>query len=606
MTHTRFAAALAVALTAGTALAQNPPEGVPDVPTGEGRIEGRVAFEGEVERTAGLTVLLYALRPSGVPGLRRTQTDASGGFRFDGISAAPETRYLVGTQFEGIPFGTGLQFAPQQTTASVTLAVVEATRSTASLEREAVELRLDWVGSQLAVEETHRFHNRGDRVVFWREGQRGESAPFATRLPADATDFSPGRGGFQEGLEKSGDRVTYWGPFYVGQQALTFRYRVPTAASGRVSLERPLATGVGQVRVLAPESAPPIAAPGLAPGPAVERDGQSYRVLETQSPGAVLAVSAEPPETRMDPTAVSVARIDLRLELDDVLLQVEQDVYVEVTGTRAVVGDGETPLVKIALPEGAEFRGVSTAAQRFGLVPEAGSLLFHGPLPPGRTPIGVAYRLPVADGRAAFRWDPGAEVPWLNVLLADTGVVLETTRLHRRRPFRSGTRNYLHYEGFYLAPEPLQLVVASLAGHAAPSFRTAAAVVLLAALGAAWFVAGPLRSRGETLADPDEDPVARERDAIYAAIRDLDHDHETGKISDSDHELLRRDLRGRAIALAQRERSSGAAEADAAPLDEERPPAACPDCGQHLEAGWRFCVGCGRPLESGAGAERTG
>ena len=90
-------------------------------------------------------------------------------------------------------------------------------------------------------------------------------------------------------------------------------------------------------------------------------------------------------------------------------------------------------------------------------------------------------------------------------------------------------------------------------------------VLALMALGAALYVASPLLAP-EPLPEAPRDPREVEaealrdrRDAAYAALRELDLEHRTGKLNDADHALARRELRTEAVeALRALERVEGA------------------------------------------------
>ncbi len=101
------------------------------------------------------------------------------------------------------------------------------------------------------------------------------------------------------------------------------------------------------------------------------------------------------------------------------------------------------------------------------------------------------------------------------------------------------------------------------------------------------------------------------RDAIYQAIRDLDFDRETGKLSAEDHQLMRARLTAEGVAvlqeldrlltLASPEDLEAQIEREVAALRarRERParPRTCPECGQAVPADALFCVACGTALE---------
>ena len=114
-------AMLAVVFTAmlfpSTGRAQStPPEGFPgvpggalgsisDVPAGPAALRGRVVRDGESTGVGGIPVVLYALPPNGVPGLRAMVTDEAGAFAFESIANDPATVYLLGARYAEIPFG---------------------------------------------------------------------------------------------------------------------------------------------------------------------------------------------------------------------------------------------------------------------------------------------------------------------------------------------------------------------------------------------------------------------------------------------------------------------------------------------------------------------
>jgi hypothetical protein len=89
-----------------------------------------------------------------------------------------------------------------------------------------------------------------------------------------------------------------------------------------------------------------------------------------------------------------------------------------------------------------------------------------------------------------------------------------------------------------------------------------AALVLGAVLAvvAVAFVARPLLREGpeETLEAPEQHrlELAEERDRALAALKELEFDHRTGKVSDEDYRELVGPLRRRAAALLEETRAS--------------------------------------------------
>jgi hypothetical protein len=120
---------------------------------------------------------------------------------------------------------------------------------------------------------------------------------------------------------------------------------------------------------------------------------------------------------------------------------------------------------------------------------------------------------------------------------------------------------------------------------------------------------------------PPRKQLAARRDAVYALIRELDSDYQTGKLNSQDYQTMRERyvIEGAALlkqldALSgQNGRAALEAELEARVLnlrrDQTAPVAAsggitgrfCTQCGQAVDAGDRFCAYCGAPVKGGAG-----
>lgn len=117
-------------------------------------------------------------------------------------------------------------------------------------------------------------------------------------------------------------------------------------------------------------------------------------------------------------------------------------------------------------------------------------------------------------------------------------------------------------------------------------------------------------------ADPDslpdrsnpvlEDLVAQ-RDATYAAIKDLEFDHTMGKLSDVDYKGMRAKYETKAVAILQelddlkkaqprRARSADSADTIEQEVQRLRRGAQCPQCGAPHAANDVFCAKCGTAL----------
>jgi cytochrome c-type biogenesis protein CcmI len=616
-------AALGLAASARAQHADIDTSKVPDVPSGPARLVGTIVDADGAKPVGGVEVLLYALPSGGTPGLRRTKADAKGHFVFEGISNTPSTAYLIGARYAGIPFpGERISFAADETEKQVSVRVGEPTSDASKVSVPESTIELAWSGGRLGLHETYRFQNAGDQTVYVPADRRAGAAPiFRTELPAGALDFQTPLGIEPEGLVRDGASLRFYGPLYPSswpgplaqRQELSFQYALP-APSGKLTVEKPFPTGAHRLIVLVPTLGPTIEVVGAheeKPDAAQPTDADHPRrlVIDSIPPGGRLTLHVEVPPSRVDPDAVHLEETRLFLELDDAALQVQEEHVLRVDGETPVVAPNGGVLLSIPVPQGARNVRFDRDAFALGIAPDdGGGAVLRGPIPPGETHLQIAYELPVTSADGSIRLDKrfGRTVPLLDVFIADTGLRVESERLHRRRPVRTTDRTYLALEGFQV--EPSETVSVSLAPLAAPAQVPRVALFGLVAVVAGIvvsFVAAPLRSGGgaaSAVADDAEleDAARREREAVYVALRDLDHDHETGKLSEADYDSMRAELRARAAALLRAERAQvarpspmrGRIAASAVPAA-----VACSACGAESRAGDRFCSRCGAATE---------
>lgn len=92
-----------------------------------------------------------------------------------------------------------------------------------------------------------------------------------------------------------------------------------------------------------------------------------------------------------------------------------------------------------------------------------------------------------------------------------------------------------------------------------------------------------------------EDPEETRRGIALIALKEIDFDRATGKLSDADYEFLKGKYTAEALAA----------------INEETPPAAsgatpslrCSRCGAHPEPGAKFCTTCGAGLSTAPGCQ---
>ena len=132
---------------------------------------------------------------------------------------------------------------------------------------------------------------------------------------------------------------------------------------------------------------------------------------------------------------------------------------------------------------------------------------------------------------------------------------------------------------------------------------------LLLAAGATYFVLLPiLRPSAESPVsanvdegeDPDDDMSPQA--VALRALREIEFDRATGKLSDSDYEQLKAKYTGEALAALRGEPGAGSREPTPRPAPGSRLLApACPEHGPRPESGAVFCSECGRRLGTAQG-----
>ena len=613
-------ALLAASLLGAPALAQQVPA-VGELPSGEGILSGRVLDPGG-RAAADISVSLIAFQQSGEQGLRRTKSAEDGSFRFEALSTAADIIYFVVAETDGVHHSERTAFAPGATSASVDVRIARRTAETWRARRGDADVRFERSCSGLRVTETHALTNRTRSVIFVPEAERANAQPLLDlELPAGAGELANPFGTRPAGLERDGRSLRFWGPLYPGEQKLEFAY--PLIAEGdTLEASWGYPTGTRRLTFLADPTVPDAAIEGLREREPREVFERSHRSFSERSrrPGAQVALSVTFTEA---PPLATLREAQLWIELDDAALAIDERIALEPSAEATAAS-----LLCIALPPDADDIRFSQSALALSIARDvSGMLEVRGPLPPGEQLVSLRYTLPVPGDSVDFERNFGVRVPLLGVLVSDTGVLPETKRLHRRRPVRRVDRNYLHLEGFEVAAdENVQIRFTRLeAPRSLPQSATIGFAALVAG-GLLFYLGGPLR-RPDTEADSEEsaaDQLAAERENVYAAIRDLDEDFATGKLTEADYTQLRSELRERAVRLLEAERQAGAPEAANLPtppptagetpsplgpqlpaaqpqIDPARPSLARPNLARPYvpntaSTKWRFCPACGGEL----------
>jgi hypothetical protein len=580
----------------------------PDVPAGPGTIRGRIVHQEDARRSlGGIPVVLYALQRTGLPGVRQGVSDHDGSFSFEGVSNEPTTPYLIGAEYQGVPYsGARAVFPPGKLEVEVEIRVAEVTSDAQRVSVPVARLRIEWLGARLRVVESLTIRNGSPRTVYVpAEARSTRPAALRAHLPAGAEEFLMPHGLQPEGVEHRDGEIAFWGPIYPGEQDLSFSYVLP-ASGERVEIDAAFPSGAERIEVLTPAAGPEPSGEGLIEKEPKRLEGRSFRIFEgpALAPDQHLTLSLDLPEARVDPDALEVAEVRLLLTHDDAALEVRETHLFTVDGNVGVTAAPGESLLRIHLPLASQDLRFSSGTT--GLTLERlprGGLGVGGVAPPGESTVKVDYRIPVNGSSVDLVRSFEARVPLLGIYLADTGrLIPESDRLHRRRPVRTGDLTYIHLEAFSVAPgEEVALRISTRPPSRASFPGGVTAFVLLAGVTSGALLIAPLLGRrlGSEAYEAEEPPGERERESIYTAIRDLEHDYETGKIAEADYTSMGDELRARAVALLRRERE-GAAEAEESGLPQQ-----CPSCGDEVSATDRFCSRCGGALIGSREGEAT-
>lgn len=140
------------------------------------------------------------------------------------------------------------------------------------------------------------------------------------------------------------------------------------------------------------------------------------------------------------------------------------------------------------------------------------------------------------------------------------------------------------------------------------AFQVAAALGLAAAV--LWAVLGPLLRPAAAASNPLDDlvdPLETPKGRVLAALRELEFDRATGKLSQADYEQLTTRYSAEALRLQREEDASRGAGARPGRGREGRAGApTCPTCGPRPEADALFCSACGTRLADADGCLACG
>ena len=305
-------------------------------------------------------------------------------------------------------------------------------------------------------------------------------------------------------------------------------------------------------------------------------------------------------DTSRDASRLRLASLQLVIARSAGVWRVQQNAVVANPDPAVVVVGADAPaLMRVALAP-----GHGEVEAMFGRLPEGvvirdGVAEIRGPILPGDEgfTLQLSYDVDAPEGALDTTIRLPSAVDQLAVYVQDFGIDVDAGPLHPARPTREDDVIYQSFLGFELpADSALPFRVRALPPSTPLPQAAVALVAALLAGALLYFVAGPLAFAGSRSARvaPEIAEESPAKAALAAALFDLEHDFETGKLSPDDRDRLREDLRREALTALARER--GQLENAPEPASAKTPATLACACGRIVQAEDRFCASCGKAI----------
>lgn len=198
---------------------------------GKGMIQGQVvngtAGGGS---TAGLDVVLRVFHVQSEGEALIATTDAQGRFRFEGLEASTDWRYLLQVSYQDVVYSEEQVFRAGEGELATEILVYETTADDEGIVVERAHILLDTSGSglsrstSLVVTELHVFLNPGDRTFIGGEEIRGRRATSRFLLPQDSYDLAFDDGSLGGRFLSTDKGFVDTEPQWPGTTSVMFRY----------------------------------------------------------------------------------------------------------------------------------------------------------------------------------------------------------------------------------------------------------------------------------------------------------------------------------------------------------------------------------------------
>jgi hypothetical protein len=236
-------------------------------------ITGRVVKGAEHAPVNGLPVSVHIVRGNEeLPG-RTLPTDASGTFRFDGLTAGSGLDYYVSTEYEQAFYTEG-PIAVSGGAGSQDLIVYDVAKDFAKVRVQDHHVIVERKEDGLHVTEIVIFQNDASTAYLGVGVNHASPSGMRVGLPASVKDFKPGLGLDEPSVNLQGRELTSLRPIPPGQRPLSFTYTVPL--SGRMDLSHRLYFPTVQMTLLLDDPNLKVESKQLRSGGAREQGGKTY------------------------------------------------------------------------------------------------------------------------------------------------------------------------------------------------------------------------------------------------------------------------------------------------------------------------------------------
>lgn len=239
-----------------------------------GKIGGRVVNRNNEEAVEGVELTLRAYLGDREMEEKKTRTDKSGGFLFDGL---PWNRsYAVSLRYKGADYITDkMVFYPEEDKKTLDLPVYEPTDSDRDISVNADHMVIQVSNEEIQVAEIMVFHNGSKNVYIGKENQNAVRETLGFDLPEGASNIQLLEGLKGENVVQTASGFSDTSPFQPGIKRVVYAYTLPYK-SGRNLFEKKINYPTQGFILLVSDSGVDVRVGGLTGGDPVSINNERF------------------------------------------------------------------------------------------------------------------------------------------------------------------------------------------------------------------------------------------------------------------------------------------------------------------------------------------